>query len=122
AGPGGAMVPLDDKHLAIDLPLMLKIPAVVVARPRREAINHTLLTVSALRAADVKLLGIVVNWYPTDTPAVEVETSLREIERRAGAPLLCIVPDEPAAAATLSPGAIVAMDQVDWWAKLRAAK
>jgi dethiobiotin synthetase len=123
AGPrGGAMVPLDERYLTIDLALMLKIPAIVVAQAGRGSINQTLLTLNALRGASVRVAGIVINRYPTDTPSTEVETSLREIEKRAGVPLLCIIPNEPAPSGELSTGAVAAVNLVDWRAKIIAQK
>ena len=53
-GPGGVMAPLDEKYLAIDLPLMLKMPTVIVTLPGRAAINQTLLTARAVQTAGAK--------------------------------------------------------------------
>ena len=56
-GVGGLMVPLDPKHTVRDLAQWLRLPTVVVARPSLGTINHTLLTVDALRAAGVTVRG-----------------------------------------------------------------
>src|SRR5687768_11522095 len=48
-GVGGVMVPLDAAHSVVDLAVSLGLPAVVVARPELGTINHTWLTVNALR-------------------------------------------------------------------------
>src|SRR5688572_20209790 len=60
-GVGGVMVPLDASHTVIDLARWLRLPAVVVARPNLGTINHTLLTVKALRDAGVVVAGVVIN-------------------------------------------------------------
>jgi len=60
-GAGGVMVPLNDKHLMIDLIAELALPVLVVARSELGTINHTLLTLQQLRQRDCSILGVVVN-------------------------------------------------------------
>jgi dethiobiotin synthetase len=122
-GVGGAMVPMDDRHTFIDAIGWLKAPAVVVARPGLGTINHTLLTVEALRRRDIPVAGVVINRYPPDqTPIVE-ETNPRAIEKWGKVPILCIVPEDrvhtigPALAPPLPSGVVAAIGQVDWAAK-----
>ncbi len=59
-GAGGAMVPLNECDLMIDLMRRLGLPVVVAARTSLGTINHTLMTLAALRAADLSLLGVVL--------------------------------------------------------------
>ena len=54
-GVGGLMVPMDERHTFLDVARWLRLPTVVVARPNLGTINHTLLTVNALRSAGVKV-------------------------------------------------------------------
>ncbi len=63
-GAGGVMVPLDDRHLMVDLMAALGLPVLVVARSELGTINHTLLTLDQLRRRDCPLLGVVVNGPP----------------------------------------------------------
>ncbi len=58
-GTGGALVPFNRRHLLIDLVRRLKLPVLVVAKNKVGAINHTLLTVEALRKRKIKITGIV---------------------------------------------------------------
>ena len=60
-GAGGAFVPLNERELMIDLMKTLALPVVVVARSGLGTINHTLLTVEALRNRDLKISGVVMN-------------------------------------------------------------
>jgi dethiobiotin synthetase len=113
-GAGGVMVPIDEKYRMIDLPRMLAIPAIVVARPSLGTINHTLLTVKALHTAGVRVAGIVINRYPAETPGVVEETSPAEIEKWAGVQILTLVPNEPIPPGALPPGVASAIDQVNW--------
>jgi dethiobiotin synthetase len=113
-GVGGIMVPMDDRHTVLDVARELGLPTVVVARPGLGTINHTLLTVSALRGAGVKVAGVVINRYPTDTPDSATETNPAAIEKWGRVPVLCVVPDEPFMAPNLPPGVVSAVDRVDW--------
>ena len=60
-GAGGVLVPIYDKFLMIDLMRRLGLPVVVVSRSGLGTINHTLLTLEALRARDINVLGVIVN-------------------------------------------------------------
>jgi dethiobiotin synthetase len=112
-GVGGVMVPMDSRHMVLDMARWLGLPAVIVSLPTLGTINHTLLTVHALRQAGIQVAGVVINRYPTDTPALAEETNPRAIERWGKVPLLCTVPDEPVHN-TLPPGITAAVDLVDW--------
>ena len=59
-GSGGLMVPLGENYAATDLIRRLKCAVIVVARNRLGTINHTLLTVSALRGAGIHALKVVL--------------------------------------------------------------
>ncbi|MEZ5707839.1 MAG: dethiobiotin synthase [Blastomonas sp.] len=57
-GAGGALVPLTDDLLFADLFARWNAPAVIVARTTLGTINHSLMTLEALRSRDVPVLGI----------------------------------------------------------------
>jgi dethiobiotin synthetase len=59
-GAGGVMVPLNEKDLMLDLMRHLGLPVVVAARTSLGTINHTLLTLAALRAAHINVRGVVL--------------------------------------------------------------
>ena len=54
------LVPLNGRELMIDLIARLRLPVVVVARTTLGTINHTLLTLEALRGRDIKVAGIIL--------------------------------------------------------------
>ena len=60
-GVGGALVPVNNKTLVIDIVKELKLPVIIVAANKLGAINHTLMTVEALKKRKIKILGIVFN-------------------------------------------------------------
>jgi len=116
-GIGGIMVPIDPQHTVLDLVRWLQIPALVVARAGLGTINHTLMTIAALRQANIKVAGVVINRYPTDTPPSAEETNPRAIERWGKTKVLCLVPECPTLAQTLPavPASVAAaVGQVDW--------
>ena len=59
-GAGGAMVPLNENNLMLDLMLRLDLSVVVAARTALGTINHTLLTLAALRASGASVHGVVM--------------------------------------------------------------
>jgi dethiobiotin synthetase len=113
-GVGGVMVPMDDRHTVLNVARWLRLPTIVVARPGLGTINHTLLTVNALRSAGVSVAGAVINRYPTHTPDAAQETNPAAIEKWGQLPVLCRVPDEPFAPPDLPVGVMEAIGRVDW--------
>ncbi|CAJ0891103.1 dethiobiotin synthetase [freshwater sediment metagenome] len=55
---GGVMVPLTDHVLTIDLLARWRLPVVLVARTSLGTINHSLLTLEALRRRDIPIHGV----------------------------------------------------------------
>jgi dethiobiotin synthetase len=113
-GVGGIMVPMDARHTFVDVAKWLNIPAIVVARPGLGTINHTLLTIAALKAAQIPCVGVVINRYPPDNATVAEETNPRAIEKWGKTPVLCLVPDEKLGGLQLPAGIVSAVDAVDW--------
>lgn len=65
-GAGGALVPLADDLLFADLFARWAAPVVLVARTTLGTINHSLLTIEALRARGLTILGIVFVGEPQE--------------------------------------------------------
>ena len=57
-GAGGLMVPLTRKALFLDVFARWNIPLILCARTRLGTINHTLLSLEAIRARNIPLLGV----------------------------------------------------------------
>lgn len=72
-GAGGVLVPLTDSFLMIDLMARLGLPVAVVARSTLGTINHTLLTLEALRARRLEIAGVILNGPldPANRDAIE---------------------------------------------------
>ncbi|MBN1142643.1 MAG: dethiobiotin synthase [Deltaproteobacteria bacterium] len=60
-GAGGLLVPIQGPKTMLDLARMLKLPILLVADNRLGAINHTLLSLAAIRGAGLELAGVVLN-------------------------------------------------------------
>ena len=114
-GVGGIMVPMDDRHTMLDVATWLRLPAVVVARPNLGTINHTILTIEALRRANVDVAGVVINRYPAETAGLAEETNPRAIEKWGKIPVLCLVPEVKSPIGRYIPEDVAAaIAQVDW--------
>jgi len=59
-GAGGVLVPVNNSQTIADLMAMLGLPVLVAARSTLGTINHTLLTIEALRARSLKIAGVVM--------------------------------------------------------------
>ena len=121
-GVGGLLVPMDERHTFADVASSLGLPVVVVARAALGTINHTLLTLEALRSRGIEVAGVVINRYPQDQPTLAEESAARSIERWGRTRVLTVVPDAKMEMgdedrAPRIPGSVLdAVAQVDWWA------
>ncbi len=70
-GVGGFLVPLAADYLVRDLAVDLGLPLVVTAGPGLGTINHTLLTLEAIRAVGLEVRGVVLTPWPEEPTAVE---------------------------------------------------
>ncbi|MEX2016711.1 MAG: ATP-dependent dethiobiotin synthetase BioD, partial [Candidatus Hydrogenedentales bacterium] len=60
-GAGGVMAPMDESRTMRDLMKRLRLPVVVVARRGLGTINHSLLSLLALKEGGLDVFGIVFN-------------------------------------------------------------
>ena len=82
---GGLMVPLTRHWLQIQQLERWKLPVVLVARSELGTLNHTLLSLEALRTRNIAILGLVINGPPhSDNP--------RTLNELGDVPLLCELP------------------------------
>jgi len=94
-GAGGLLVPLTDDLDMASLAHRLGLPLLVVARDGLGTINHTLLTLEAAARRDLTVAGVVLCGAASGTLAGDAERNAFEISRRAGAPVLGILPHQP---------------------------
>ena len=72
-GAGGVLVPVGEKANMTDLIARLGLPAVVVARSTLGTINHTLLTIEALRRRAIQVAGVIMVGVPNPDNREAVE-------------------------------------------------
>ncbi|WP_367175340.1 dethiobiotin synthase [Haloarcula rubripromontorii] len=89
-GIGGLRVPLADGREVIDLVGDVGLPALVVARSGLGTLNHTALTVRALRRRGVPVVGVVLNEYEGATTAER--TNPEVIEQMTGCSVWSVPP------------------------------
>src|SRR6185503_12900714 len=85
-GAGGVLVPLAWGYTALDLAERCGLSAVIVARPGLGTLNHTLLTVAALRQRRVAVTGVVLSGRG-DPPALAESTNVASFAK--------LLPDVP---------------------------
>lgn len=113
-GAGGLLVRLDAEggtllDIARDLTFALRrrtgdtisspVEVVVVCRAGLGTLNHTELTVTALRACQVEPVGLVIGSWP-DSPGLAEQCNREDLSRVTGVPLLAVIPE---GAGALSP-------------------
>ena len=58
---GGLMVPITRNHLQIDQIKKWDIPVILVCKSGLGTLNHTLLSIEALKKRNIKILGLIIN-------------------------------------------------------------
>ncbi len=84
-GAGGVMVPVNGSEFILDMMRALAMPVLVVSRSALGTINHTVLTLNAIRAAGLGVHGVVVVGHRD-------QDNERAIERYGKAPVVGQVP------------------------------
>jgi dethiobiotin synthetase len=103
---GGLLVPLSRQWLQIEQLRSWGLPVLLVARSGLGTLNHTLLSLEALRLRAIPVLGLVLNGPPhPDNP--------RTLEQLGGVPVLAQLPrlDTPGAAALREQWQLLKMDR-----------
>ena len=72
-GAGGLLVPLNKTYCVIDLIKKTKLPCLLVASSKLGTINHTLLSIEALKKRQIPLLGIVLCGPPSPKNKRDIE-------------------------------------------------
>jgi len=119
-GVGGLAVPLRPATTLLDWFHTLGLPALVVTTPRLGTLNHTWLTVHALHAAAIPVIGLVVNRFVAVANDPAVAHAVTDLEELTGLPILGRLPDagNPAAPAAWDRLA----EHLDWRAILAGAQ
>ena len=91
-GAGGALVPISKKRLMIDIARELDLPVLIVTANKLGAINHTLLTVEAIKKRGMNIAGIVFNNIDAKVDDIILKDNIRIIRHITGQPVLGVLP------------------------------
>ncbi|MDO8536336.1 MAG: dethiobiotin synthase [Candidatus Omnitrophota bacterium] len=91
-GTGGLLVPLSEDVLLIDVIRKLRIPILLVAKNRLGAINHTLLSIEALKARGIRIIGTIFNNAANDTDDIILKDNPRIVGALTGTKVLGTLP------------------------------
>ncbi len=86
-GAGGLLVRFTDDSTLADAAALLAAPVLVVATAGLGTLNHTALTVEALRARRLRCVGVVIGAWPAD-PDLAARCNVRDLPAVTGVPLL----------------------------------
>ncbi|MEV5002539.1 dethiobiotin synthase [Nocardioides sp. LML1-1-1.1] len=106
-GAGGLLVRIDaDGGTLLDLAALLAAEVVIVTRAGLGTLNHTELTVAALRHRGIEPAGLVIGSWPA-APGLAESCNRADLPRVTGVPLLAVLPEGAGSAAdfrTAAPG------------------
>ncbi|MDP3730595.1 MAG: dethiobiotin synthase [Candidatus Omnitrophota bacterium] len=91
-GTGGLLVPLSEDKLLIDVIKELRIPVLLVAENRLGAVNHTLLSIEAMRARNIKIIGTIFNNIANDADDIILKDNPRIVKALTGTEVLGTLP------------------------------
>jgi len=118
-GIGGVRVPISTGVDGLAMMQVFDLPVVVVTRPRLGTINHTLLTLDAIRTAGLTVAGLVVNGYEAANASIAEETVCDVLTEWGRAPILAVVPRDPGSdveSGRLGEAVVAALGTCDWQA------
>lgn len=91
-GAGGLMVPITDEFFAIDYAATRRLPVILVTNSRLGSINHTVLSLEAIRNRGMQLYSVLYNTYFDNDKVIATDTRdfiARYVERYfPGTPIL----------------------------------
>lgn len=87
-GVGGWLVPITKEYSVADLAEEFGVPVAVVVANRLGALNHTLLTVEAIRARGLICAGLILNHPSEDTEPIPTATNRAVLEDLLEVPVL----------------------------------
>jgi dethiobiotin synthetase len=87
---GGLYVPIREKYYMLDLIKDSKAAAILVCRAGLGTINHTLLSINALRKKRIKIKGLI--FTQTAPPDLSARENPQIIQKISGLPILGIFP------------------------------
>lgn len=85
-GVGGVLVPITKSYFVADMIKDFGLPTIIVARAGLGTINHTLLTIEALKKRKVSIFGIIMNGFKDKE--LSEKTNVKIIEELSKIPVI----------------------------------
>lgn len=73
-GAGGLMVPITDNYFAIDYALERQLPMILVTNSRLGSINHTVLSLEAIKCRKMRLAAVLYNTFFDNDELISQDT------------------------------------------------
>lgn len=116
-GIGGVRVPISAGVDLLDLAMEFGLPVVIVTRPDLGTINHTLLTIDAVRAAGLDVAGLVINGYDFLDASIAEQTVADVLVEWGQTRVLSVVPrddESDVEGGLLGESIIAGLSECDW--------
>ena len=94
-GAGGLIVPLNDHESLADFAQKIDLPIIVVVGMKLGCLNHTLLTIEAIKTRKMKIAGWVANTLAQEMSLLN--ENIQSLQDRIDAPFLGMIPTLPLA-------------------------
>jgi len=94
-GAGGILVPLGGGETMLDLMVLLNWPVILVSSDKLGTINHTLLSLEALRRAGIDVAGVVVNNHAAPPSPLISASNMQTIKNYGRTEILAEIPYSP---------------------------
>ena len=94
-GAGGFIVPLNDHESLADFAQKIDLPIIVVVGMKLGCLNHTLLTIEAIKTRKMKIAGWVANTLAQEMSLLN--ENIQSLQDRIDAPFLGMIPTLPLA-------------------------
>ena len=114
-GAGGLYVPIDRNHTMLDLIESYALPVILVARAGLGTLNHSMLSVEALRGRGCTIAAIVLNDTTGQNDSSLVSDNQKTLSQMASVPVLGPIPHIPGLHTEQSPAPARWRDALQSW-------
>jgi dethiobiotin synthetase len=91
-GAGGIYVPITEKYMTFNLIKDIGAPVILVSDARLGTINHSMLTIEAMKNRNIAMAGFILNRVPPGPGIIEIDNR-KIIEKLSGVPCIGTVPE-----------------------------
>lgn len=89
--PCSLMAPIGDNLFGYDIPLSLKIPAIIVITPSTDSVGQYLAEINSAKSTGLDISGVIINKYPVYSESVEIKSFPSLIEKYSDVKVLGLI-------------------------------